>query len=85
MAKSNSKLKAVSKPTQTDRSEINAYLCGEHVSQIADHLQDLSNLLYENQNRFKCDPLIVGTQLLLQGFATGLQQTANHLNPKAAE
>lgn len=74
------KIQSIAKPAaKPDRSEIAFQLCGQNISQIADHLQDLSNLLYENQDRFKNDPFILGALNLLEGYANDLQEAAKRL------
>jgi hypothetical protein len=57
MAKSQSTLKPAVKETA-----IPAFLA-DRVSAIAEHLQDLSDLLYENQDRFASDPIILGAEI----------------------
>jgi hypothetical protein len=49
------------------------------LQKIASHIEDLSTLLYENQDRFNHDPLIQGVEGLLSCYASTLDDMANNL------
>jgi hypothetical protein len=55
------------------------------LQKIASHIEDLSTLLYENQDRFNHDPLIQGLEALLGSYASTLDDMANNFRGSAAE
>jgi hypothetical protein len=67
--------KSTSKPAVKEtpkREEIGFIYLAERLEKISSHIDDLSTLLEENQDRFNLDPMIHGVQRLLEFYASEL-------------
>jgi hypothetical protein len=69
-------------PPKTERTGTGFELLGRRLSEMAAHLDDLSNLLYENQD---LSNVIMGAGILLGTYATELADSAKILNPETSK
>jgi hypothetical protein len=71
-------------PPKTERIGTGFELLGRRLSEMAEHIQDLSDLLYENQDKLN-NPIVSGTWILLGAYATELADCSKILNPETSE
>jgi len=83
MAVTKTTLKAVSSESaKTDRTKALDGLLAKDLSQIAGHLRDLADGLFEHNGKHNDDPLISGSAFLMTAYAGEIDEIASGFLPK---